>query len=157
MLVHVMKNPQGAFVPATEEDIELMRKFKVGEVQRVEITQMRNGKLFRKFFVLAKFAFDMWSDRLPEQEWNGVKVLANFDRFRKDLIILAGFFKPVWNAKGEVRVEADSISWANMSDEKFEKLYSKSIDVILAKIIPNAGLDEKKLRDTVDQLLLGFA
>jgi len=129
--VHVMKTPNGAFIPATDEDAELTRRFRVGAVQRVEIAEVRNGKFFRKWWVLAKFAFDLWKERHPVQEFHGRRVLPNFKRFRKDLTVLAGFFEPVWDVRGELRLEPESLQWSKMTDERFEKLYSATINAIL--------------------------
>ena len=119
---------------------------------------MRNGRFFRKWWVLSEFAFGLWSERQKEGElWHGLPVLADFDRFRRDLTILAGFARPVWNARGELRVEAESLAWGSMSEERFEKLYSATINAILSKILPKAGLTEERLRQTVDQLVGEFA
>lgn len=151
--IHVMKTPAGAFVPATEDDAELARRFRVGAVQRVQVSEMRNGKFFRKWWVLAKFAFDLWKDRQPIEEYHGIPVLPDFERFRRDLTIMAGFFRPVWNARGELRVEAESLAWASMPPERFEQLYGATINAILLKILPDAGLTEDSLRATVDELM----
>jgi hypothetical protein len=149
----MIRQPGGSLIPATDEDAEALRKIKAGEAVRVDVKKIRNYKFLQKFFTLAKFAFDIWADTIPPQEYKGVEVRPNFDRFRKDLIILGGRFDAVYNARGEVRVEAKSISFASMSEEEFEKLYSDTIDVILQKILTSSSMTEEQLRGHVEEVL----
>lgn len=151
--LHLIRTASGAFVPATDEDREAAKRFKTGTTVRMELRSMRNGEFHRKFFALVKVAYDLWADTMPAQEYRGQPVLPDFDRFRRDLTIMAGFFRPVWNARGELRVEAESLSWATMTEERFEQLYSKTIDVILQKILPDKGLTEPELRHWADRVL----
>lgn len=152
MQVLLSKTSQG-LVPVNETEFAKLTKVKLGKVVRADIVQMRNDKLFRKWWALAQIAFDIWAETAKTQEYKGEPVLPDFDRFRKDLTIMAGFYRPVWNLKGELRLEAESISFANMTEERFEKLYSATINVILKKIIPKGRYTEKELRDTVEQVM----
>lgn len=151
--LHLLRTASGAFIPATEEDADLAKRFKVGSISRVELRLMRNAQFHRKFFSLLKVAYDLWEDTLPAQQYHGRDVLPDFDRFRRDVIIMAGFFRPVWNARGELRVEAESIAFSSMTEERFEKLYSATINVILQKILPNRGLTEQGLREWAERVL----
>lgn len=151
--LHLVKTPDAFMVPATDDDVERMRRFKVGAVYRLELSEMRNGRFFRKWWVLAKIAYDIWAPTMPAQEFHGVAVLPDFGRFRKDLTIMAGFFRPVWNARGEMRVEPESLAWASMTEERFEKLYSATIDAILHKILPGRGLTEQQLREWAERVI----
>lgn len=148
-----IRQPGGGLVPATDEDAEALRKIKPGAAVRVEVKQIRNYKFLQKWFTLAKYAFEMWQERLPTQEYKGVRVQPNFDRFRKDLIILAGHYDPVFNARGELRLDAKSISFANMGEEEFEELYSATIDAVLQKILNGYGLSEAQVRAHVENVL----
>lgn len=148
-----IRQPGGALVPATDEDAEALRKIKAGAAVRVEVKQIRNYKFLQKWFTLAKYAFDLWVERVPPKEYKGQPVKPNFDRFRKDLIILAGHYDATFNAKGEIRLEAKSISFASMGEDDFEKLYSDTIDVILQKILAGTRLTEEQLRNHVDNVL----
>ena len=149
----MVRLPTGGFAPATDEDAEAIRKIKAGSMVRCEVKQIRNYKFLQKWFTLAKYAFDIWSDTLEPQEYKGVPVEPNFDRFRKDLIILTGRFDAVYNARGDVRVEAKSISFASMSEQEFEALYSETINVILKKILNSTAMTEDELRGHVDNVL----
>lgn len=148
-----IRQPGGALHPATDEDAEALRKIKSGAAVRVDVKMIRNYKFLQKWFTLAKYAFDVWSETVPPQQYRGQPVQPNFERFRKDLIVLAGYFNAVFNARGEVRVEAKSISFGSMSEEKFEELYSKTIDVILQKVLNDNRMTEQQLRDHVENVL----
>lgn len=147
------KTPQGALIPAMEDEAEKLRRFKIGETVRCQVAQIRNYEYHKKWFSLIKFAFDTWTETAPEREYHGQQVQPNFDRFRRDITILAGFFTPVFAVNGEVRLEAHSISFANMDQETFENLFSKTIDVILQKILPAGRYTEAELRNAVDEVM----
>ena len=150
MEVVMLKSPHGALVPMDENEADKTRKWKAGAVIVGDYVEMRNGAFFRKWWALAKLAYEMWEDDLPELEYKGQPVRPEFERFRKDLIIMTGRFKPVFAANGEMRLVADSISWAKMDEPKFERLYSETINVILSKVLASKRLTEAQLRDAVD-------
>lgn len=149
----MVRLPTGGFAPATDEDAEAIRRIKVGTMVRCEVKQIRNYKFLQKWFTLAKYAFDIWADTVPPKEYKGTAVQPSFDRFRKDLIILTGNYEATYNARGEVRLEAKSISFANMGEDEFEKLYSQTINVVLSKILSGSGMTEEQLRAHVDNVL----
>jgi hypothetical protein len=149
----MIRQPGGMLAPATDDDADALKKIKAGSAVRVEVKQIRNVKFLRKWFTLARYAFDIWSETVEPQEYKGQPVKPSFDRFRKDLIILGGRFDAVYNARGEVRVEAKSISFGSMSEDEFEKLFSDTIDVILQKILGSTSMTEDQLRNHVDNVL----
>ena len=149
----LMKAPGGYLLPASDEEAEKCKRFKVGAVLRCSVSQVRNYEFHKKWFALIKIAFDAWSDIAQRPTWNGAEVQPNMDRFRKDVTVLAGFYKPVFNVKGELRMEPESISFASMTQERFEGLYSATINVILEKILPNGQFTDATLRDLVDQVM----
>jgi hypothetical protein len=57
-----------------------------------------------------------------------------FNRFRKDLTILAGFYDTVTNIRGEVRAEAKSLAYANMDDEEFSRCFSSLINAAIKHV-----------------------
>lgn len=130
------------------------KRFKVGEIYPCDIVEMRNGAFFKKWWALVKVVYDIWSERMPEKVVNGKVVGTSFERFRKDITIMAGHYEPIYNAKGEVRLDAASIAWASMDEETFAKLYSDTINAALQKILPNMGLNEKELNEWVERVLM---
>lgn len=143
----------GGFAPESDEEAAKLTKLKAGASVRVKVTQEVNAKFRRKWWALAQFAFELWRDTVPEMKYRGQEVQPNFERFRKDLTILAGRFHPVWTLKGEMRVEADSLSWSRMDDEQFEAFYSATINAVLSKILNHTKLTEADLRAHVERVL----
>ena len=147
-----------ALLPAHETDLEELKKLPKDQPLRVKVTRMRNVDHHRKYFALLNYAFDVWEP--PERKsdyvgdsmvWDDLEIEKNFDRFRKDIAILAGFYEASYRVNGEVRLEAKSISFANMGQDEFEQLYDKTIDVIIKHVLRNYTGDE--LRSVVDQIM----
>lgn len=125
-----------------------------GEVLKLSFKKIRNGKYHRKFFALLNFAFDAWEPGRQHKSYKGMPVAKNFERFRKDVVIQAGFYEQTFDLDGRMRLEAQSISFANMDDLEFEKVYSAVADVILQKVlITYQGREEL---DKVIQEVMGF-
>ena len=153
MEILMLKAPNGALVPANEEEAEKLKRIKPMAMTRVGVAVVRNGPFLRKWMALAHVAYDMWTETMEPIEYRGQKVQPVFEKFRKDLTILAGYWHPVFKIDGTFTVEADSISYANMDQETFEALYSKTIDAILAKVLPRHGLSRQALDHHVDRVL----
>ena len=140
-------------LPASDESREWFSKLKIGATVEGDFVQPRNPTFHRKFFALLQFAFEHWADTAPRLKHKDIEVQPDFERFRKDVTIMAGRYKPVVNLKNELRIEADSISFAKMSQEDFEKLYSQTIQVLLSKVFKDGGKwNEAYLREIVDQI-----
>ena len=130
--VFLIKTSNGSLIPADEDSAEAIRKQKIGQGFVVNLKKVRNIRFHRKFFALLNYAFDTWE---PEgKTYKGQPVSKNFDQFRKDITILAGFYETAIRLDGTVRVTAKSISFANMDEIEFEQLYSKVIDVLLSRV-----------------------
>jgi len=143
-------------LPDSPEAEKWLSKKKLAATIVVEPHEMRNGAYFRKWWSLVKLGYDYWSDSVETLEYNGERVLPDFDRFRKDVTISAGFYQPVVNLKGELRIEPESLKWSNMTEERFDKLYNATITVLLqrvfnGKVCPTWTEDE--LRRIAEQIL----
>lgn len=144
----LIKGPRGHLVPLNDEEREKTRKLKAGVPIKCEVKLFRNYKFHKKFFALMKIAFDLWAESTIRRTYNGQQVMPDFDVFRKDVTKLAGFYVPVYSPNGnEIRIEAESIAWDSMKEERFEKLYSATINCILQKILPETKLTEQELRE----------
>ena len=133
-----------ALYPADDEAHEALKKIKAGETVKLSMVRPRNLGFHRKYFALLNLAFDYWE---PPENHVGEK---NFDRFRKDICILAGFYERYVRLDGSTRIEPKSISFAKMSEDEFADLYGKTIDVIVKYALTNYTGDE--LRSIVDQV-----
>ncbi|MER2492334.1 DUF1367 family protein [Catenovulum sediminis] len=144
----LMRTPKG-FIPENDESARAMQKVPVGGVISVNWSRPRNYEFHKRFFALLNIGFDAWEP--PESTYRGLPVQKNFERFRKDVIISAGYYEPVANIRGEVRAEAKSISFAKMSQEEFEKLYNAAANVLLQKVLTNYTRSD--LDDVVEKLI----
>ena len=133
--IYLTKTPTGALVPVDLESAEYLKKHKVGQSFKATITRARNVLFHRKFFALLNYAFDTWEP--VEAVYRGQIAEKNFNQFREDITILAGYFETLVRMDGTVRLRAKSISFANMNEDEFEKLYSAVIDVLLKRIFIN--------------------
>lgn len=143
------KAPNGSLMPVDQHSIDELAKLKIGQGVRVQLTRMRNYAFHRKFFALLNIAFDAWEP--TAKEYKGQPVAKNFERFREDVTILAGYYTSSVNLRGDVRLSAKSISFSSMDQGEFEKLYSAVIDVVLQRILANYTRDD--LDNVVEQVL----
>lgn len=90
--------------PADDDAREWLGKLKPGLPVSLEGRVPRNAAFHRKYFALLNLAYDYWSEAAETIEYKGQRVEPDRERFRKDCIILAGFYRPVVNLKGEVRI-----------------------------------------------------
>ena len=135
-----------ALVPAHATDVDAIKKLPNSQPVRVKVTRMRNPQFHRKFFALLNYLFDIWE---PEEENHvGDK---NFDRFRKDIVILAGFYERYIRLDGTTRIEPKSSSFANMDEDEFEQLYEKVIDVGIKYVARN--YTDLELRAVIDGIM----
>ncbi|MFW6024042.1 MAG: DUF1367 family protein [Dichotomicrobium sp.] len=148
----VIKRGDGSFVPVDAGSQEEAAKFKIGQPVRFKATRQRNYQFHKKWFALVGFAYDHWEvATLQDPKFEGVKPEKNFDRFRKDITILAGFYDATYRVDGSVRIEAKSISFAAMSQDEFDRLYEATFTAIHKRILPH--YQEQELHDVINQLL----
>ena len=119
----------GVLVPFGPDAEAWMQKTKSGQVIEVDATRPRNSAFHRKYFALLNYAFENWD--IPETD-----AVKGFDRFRDDITILAGHYLSYYRVDKSVRIEAKSISFAKMDQAEFDTLYSKTVDILLARILP---------------------
>jgi len=138
MEIHLKKVNQ-SLVPEDQEAAEFILHLKQGAAVKAKISQPRNYGHHKKYFSLLNYAFDCFE---PDVEYKGEKIEKNFDRFREDIQILAGYGIPTVNINGEVRYISRSISFGSMKQDDFDKLYSNVINVILKKVLANHSRED---------------
>ena len=148
----IMVKGYGTLIPTDKAGFEILEKYQLGQEIKCKLTNPRNLGFHRKFFALLDLAFEAWN--APELEYKGQPVQKNIERFRKDIIVLCGHHTASVNFKGEIRLDAKSMSFANMGQDEFERLYSTAIDVILQKVLTRYTRED--LEQQVN-LILGFA
>lgn len=147
--ITLIKTSSGALIPNDPQAAEYIAKLKIGAAISGTFTRKNNPAFHRKLFALFNLAFEAWEP--VEKEYKGQKVQKNFDQFRKDITILAGFYETVINIKGDIRVIAKSLNFNAMDQDEREAVYSAVINVILSRILTNYTRDD--LDHVVDQVL----
>lgn len=154
-MLALRKMPNGTFVPAGPEEELVANRIKPLQVIRTDWKRVRNYAFLQKWFCLARFAFDHWEPKeLQSPRYRGVVPEKSFSGFRKDLIILSGYYDAYYRVNGDVRIEAKSISFENMEQAEFERLYSATIDAVLKHVLTHYTRDD--LDEVVEQAL-GYA
>jgi hypothetical protein len=152
MELYLRKLPGGAMVADNDETTEALSKVKVGTVLRGEFKRPRNYKFLKKCHSLAGLAFEHFCEHLQPIEYKGEAVAPDYDSFRKDMTILAGFYSAEYKINGAVRLRAMSWSFANTSEEQMNKIYSGLINVALGKIY-KGSISEEQLNNLVAQIM----
>ena len=117
-------NAASGFKPVSEEDQELKRRLKTGEVYECEIRLARNYEFLKKAHALVGLAWEY----LPERQTAGFRTKENF---RKYLTVAAGFTDVFYSPITKSWQEAPrSWSFEKMSEEEFQEMYEAIYQVI---------------------------
>lgn len=120
MKINMIKGVGGSLTPADEMEAEKLTKFKNFETYEVNVKLTRNPAFLRKVMTFFKFCFNHWDGETMHPHTTNQE---QFDRFRKDLTILAGFYVQTTRLNGDIRLEAESLAFANMTEERFQECY----------------------------------
>lgn len=139
--INLVKLPDGGLRGMSDRDQAAYNRFRSrlknaepGEVIEIEAKLPRNSRFHRKFFSLLNLGFDHWEPGRKHKQYKGMPVAKNFDHFRKEVTILAGFYEQTFDLEGNMKLEAKSISFASMEDDEFEAVYSAVLNVLLDKV-----------------------
>lgn len=152
-----------AFRGFSHADEEARLKFKRymesregGELVKLAYSEPRNPGFHRKFFAMVNHAFDHWDPARGRKRltFKGKPIEKNFERFRKDMVIRAGFYAPSYevgrNGKTIVRLEAESLAFGSMTQERFTEVYEAVFKVLLEDVMVNYSADD--FREVLPQL-----
>jgi hypothetical protein len=150
------KRPNNYLVPMNEQEGAKLDEYKQGQPIKIRIVTVkpRSYMFHKKLFSLFNFAFEHWEpveviDKKLARY--GVIPEKNFDQFRKDLTILAGYYDAYTRIDGTPRLEAKSLKFDKMSNDEFGKLYGKVCSIVLQKILINYSADD--LESVIQQVL----
>ena len=138
----MIKQPGGLLLPASDGDAERLERFKSGAIYPIEIKQARNPAFHGKVFAFMQFCFEHWSADKTDDRFK--TSAAQFDTFRKNLTVLAGYKDVTFTIDGRLRVDAKSLAFNNMSQAEFEECYSALINAALVHVFGNTK-DQKIL------------
>lgn len=145
-----LKKTSHGLVPDDPSTGEWYEKLKIGENVHGPLRKHRISWYHKKYFALLNIGYSNWEPKEIDSKY-GIPE-KNFDRFRKDTAILAGFYEVVIRLNGTTRIEAKSISFAKMDQEEFDRLYNRTIDVFLKHIYGKGGTAEE-INEIVDKYL----
>ena len=143
MEIQMVKQPGGVLVPAFDTDVERLEKFKTGEVYPVEVRLARNPDFHKKVFKFFQFCFEHWAADKTDERFK--PTAAQFDTFRKNLTVLAGYKEVTFTIDGRLRVDAKSLAFNNMDQAEFEECYSALINAAIAHVF--GGTTDQKILD----------
>jgi hypothetical protein len=151
--VNLIKSPGGNLRPADESDAETISGIKNGSLVYAEFKQPRNPQFHRRFFAMLNFAYEYFQPEIPITK-SGVVPERNFDKFREDVTILAGFYDVVVNIKGEARYQAKSISFGSMEDMEFQDLYKAVFGVCWRMVLSKVnGMTEQVAENVINSMM----
>lgn len=129
MRIEMIKAPGGAFFPVNDMEVDKTKRFKNNELYSIEIKLTRNPQFHKKMFAFFNFCFAHWS--ADKTALANADESTQFDRFRKDLTILAGFYEQTVRLNGDIRTEAKSLAYANMEPDEFERCYNAMVNAAI--------------------------
>ena len=109
--IKVYRDGATGLYPNTDEGIELFFKIPDGTELILDIKRSRNPKFHRYAMAMLNRLHDMADDETAFNPW------------RKWLTIKAGYFSVTGFPDGSSLVEADSLSFESMSEEKFQQVW----------------------------------
>ena len=142
MRIECHKIPQG-FIPV-DMDMEKLKKIENGSIIELTYKQQRNYQFHKKVFAFFNYCFEFWrADRefLDER--------GQFDLFRNNLTVLAGYYDEYYKIDGSARVEAKSLSYDKMTEDEFQSFYTALVNCAMRKIFKDC---DESYYDT----LIGF-
>jgi hypothetical protein len=153
----IVKTQKG-FRGATEQDQaayakHLMKRddMEPGEYMRIKVTFPRSLPFHNKFMAMVRFAFDQWEPASSRKrlKYKGAVILKDFDKFRDDMLILAGYGVAKFDLKERVSWEAQSISFDSMEQDDFEKVYAAMYEALYEHIFVAKGYTRESFNEVL--------
>jgi len=132
MEILLTKLPGGALCAMDEGQADMLKHWPTDTVVRCKLSRVRSPRFHRKFFALVTVGFQAFE---PVAEYKGHAIEKNFDAFRDDVTIMAGYFIATMRLDGTARLRPKSISFASMDQDEFESLYNAVANVLLQKVL----------------------
>jgi len=150
--VILRKGNHNTLVPVDQQGLEYIQSLRTGQEIRADLVKARNIKFHRKFFSLLNMAYEYWEP--PKGEYKGRTTEKNFEKFRSDVTVMAGFYDVVSNLKGDVQLVPKSISFGNMDDAQFEELYRAAFSVLWKMVMRHVqGWTESEMERVVNGMM----
>ena len=135
MKIHFKKATGGILIPASPIEESRMQRFRSGEIYPVEIKLSRNSGFHKKVFAFMTWAFEYWKSESTQAEF--MCEIAQFDFFRKELTILAGYYDYVVSVNGQAQVNVRSLAFDSMTQEEFEQFNTAMTNAAIKHVFNN--------------------
>ena len=136
----LMTRSGATLVPTDPYAEETLTSIPSTEYFWVEIKRARNPGHHRRFFALLSLIWPSLSDQY-----------ANIEELRHHLQVRAGHRHTLWLPDGERAYVPTSIAWNRMTENEFQSMWDRIVDIVVADIMP--GIDKATLLDEVEKIL----
>lgn len=150
-----LRRTETGFEPWDEAANDQIANYRPGAYCLADIVQLRDPTFHRRGMALLRFGYGYW-DPPPQQAVDGVPVdvIRNFEVYRKEVTILAGYYDLCATLSGEVKLEAKSISFRSMEEGEFREWFKAVKDVLWGQIFSSiAGFTEESYNNAVLEFL----
>lgn len=142
----------GGFMVFHDQDLERIKHIANGTMVIGDIRQSRNYKYLQRFICMVRYTYDLWNPK--PTEYKGIPVHKDYETFREDVTVAAGYAEMSLKTNGEIAVRAKSISFAKMDEETFRKLYNAVFNTcwnLVLKHVP--GMTETEAHNAINSML----
>lgn len=143
----------GGLRPVSPAEAGKLRALGDGEIVACDIKVSRNFGQLRRYHKLMRMVFDWWEEANPVREVGGVQVAPNYDQFRRDVTIAAGFYTSTFKLDGSLHLDAKSIAYDSMEEPEFKQLMAASIDVLVRQVVPKCTTDDNVAQGMINEIL----
>lgn len=136
MKAFLKKTSGGLLMANNDETADYIDRLPAGQVIVTNIKKSRNPDQHRRYFSFLNKTFEM------QEHYE------TLEHYRKWLAMKSGYYTTIVAPNGNTFFVAESISFDDMDEETFIKLFSSSIDIFLREL--GQGVDEDELMRVID-------
>ena len=139
----ILIKKEGRLIPAYDSDRVKFNSIPENELITCDLDDRRRLGYHRRYFALLKFVFENMSEQLHER-------IFSIDMLRAEIAIRTGNVEVFYTFDGKRCLVPLSISFTNMGQKRFEKLYSDTLDICLKNYLPEVD------RETYEMEIINF-
>jgi hypothetical protein len=133
--LYLAKTRDNLLYALDQQTFDYIGRFGIDAGFTASVKELNNPAFHRKLMALFNHAFENWD--APDLYYQGTQVRKQFDQFRKDITIQAGYYDAYVDFHNRVSLAAKSLKFGKMNQDERERLFSAVIDVILQKVLTN--------------------
>ena len=127
-------------VPANQEALEYIKKMSKDTEYSVDVTKTRNAKFHRKYFAMlsighanTRLVYEITAETISAED------------YRKTMQRQAGFVRVSLDEKGNKYINDESISFAKMTEDRFQEVYEK----VKQEVLRDIGCTDQELEEQI--------